>query len=126
MASKVTNEDILRINELYYKHKTYAEVARQTGFAASTVKKYIGHGIGHALHESPDVPNYGTAGRGVRLCNGMTLAIEPMINMGTAKVIMLPDGWTVKTADRSLSAHYENSIAITESDPIILTEIGLD
>ena len=72
----------------------------------SVVKKYIGHGIGKALHEAPDVPNFGTAGRGVRLCAGMALAIEPMVNVGTSEVYELPDGWTVKTRDGSLSAHY--------------------
>ena len=90
----------------------------------STVKRYIGHGIGHALHESPDVPNYGTEGRGTRLCHGLVLAIEPMVNVGREDVRELGDGWTVKTADGSLSAHYENSIVITESDPILLTVVS--
>ena len=92
-------------------------------YGYSVVKRYIGHGVGHELHESPDVPNYGTAGRGVRLCNGMTLAIEPMVNIGTSEVKDMPDGWTVKTADGSLSAHYENSIAITSEGIIVLTEV---
>ncbi len=92
-------------------------------YGYSVVKRYIGHGVGHELHESPDVPNYGTAGRGVRLCNGMTLAIEPMVNIGTSEVKDMPDGWTVKTADGSLSAHYENSIAITSEGVIVLTEV---
>ena len=87
------------------------------------VREFIGHGIGRNVHEEPDVPNYGTAGRGVRLCNGMTLAIEPMINLGTEKVIVLPDGWTVKTADGKISAHYENTIAITPDGVEILTLI---
>ena len=95
-------------------------------FGYGVVREFIGHGIGRNVHEEPDVPNYGTAGRGVRLCNGMTLAIEPMINMGTAKVIMLPDGWTVKTADGSLSAHYENTVAITPEGVQILTLIDND
>jgi methionyl aminopeptidase len=89
----------------------------------SVVKKYIGHGIGKALHEAPDVPNFGTAGRGVRLCAGMALAIEPMVNVGTSEVYELPDGWTVKTRDRSLSAHYENTIALTSEGVIITTLI---
>ena len=76
-----------------------------------------------ALHEDPSVPNYGTAGRGAKLTRGMTIAVEPMINQGTSKVIMLPDGWTVKTADGKLSAHYEHTIAITDDGPILLTEI---
>ena len=87
----------------------------------SVVRKYIGHGIGHALHESPDVPNYGTPGRGVRICNGMTLAIEPMVNIGAPDVYELSDGWTVKTADHSLSAHYENTVAVTSEGVLILT-----
>ncbi len=92
----------------------------------STVKRYIGHGVGQALHESPDVPNYGTPGRGTRLCAGMTLAIEPMVNVGGESVIELPDGWTVKTADGSLSAHYENSVALTQDGIINLTGIDPD
>ena len=94
---------------------------REYGY--NVVKRYIGHGVGHELHESPDVPNFGTAGRGVRLCNGMTLAVEPMVNVGTSDVVELSDGWTVKTADRSLSAHYENSIAITAEGVLVLTEV---
>ncbi len=87
----------------------------------SVVKRYIGHGVGQALHESPDVPNFGTAGRGTRLCAGMTLAIEPMVNIGSEEVYELPDGWTVKTRDHSLSAHYENTIALTSEGVIITT-----
>lgn len=92
----------------------------------STVKRYIGHGVGHELHESPDVPNYGTPGRGTRLCAGMTLAIEPMVNVGGEAVRELSDGWTVKTADGSLSAHYENSVALTADGVINLTGIDPD
>ena len=92
-------------------------------YGYSVVKRYIGHGVGHELHESPDVPNYGTPGRGVRLCNGMTLAIEPMVNVGTSDVKEMSDGWTVKTADGSLSAHYENMIAITAEGILVLTEV---
>ena len=88
----------------------------------SIVKAYVGHGVGAALHEDPQVPNYGTPGRGARLYSGMTLAIEPMVNVGTGDVDVLRDGWTVVTADGKLSAHYENSIAITEGYPIILTD----
>ena len=87
----------------------------------SVVKRYIGHGIGHELHESPDVPNFGTAGRGTRLCAGMTLAIEPMVNIGDEAVYELSDGWTVKTRDRSLSAHYENTVALTSEGVLITT-----
>ena len=89
----------------------------------SVVKKYVGHGVGHDLHESPDVPNYGKPGRGPRLCTGMTIAIEPMVNMGTGDVIELDDGWTVLSADHSLSAHYEHSVALTENGVEILTYI---
>ena len=96
----------------------------QNGY--STVKRYIGHGIGHELHESPDVPNYGTPGRGTRLCAGMVLAIEPMVNVGGETVRELSDGWTVKTADGSLSAHYENTVALTGDGIINLTLIDKD
>ena len=92
----------------------------------STVKRYIGHGIGRELHESPDVPNYGTPGRGTRLCAGLVLAIEPMVNVGTETVRELTDGWTVKTADGSLSAHYENTVALTGDGIINLTLIEND
>ena len=91
------------------------------GAGFSVVKRYIGHGVGHELHESPDVPNFGTAGRGVRLSTGMTLAIEPMVNVGSEEVFEMPDGWTVKTRDGSLSAHYENTIALTSEGVIIPT-----
>ena len=91
------------------------------GAGFSVVKRYIGHGVGHELHESPDVPNFGTAGRGVRLSTGMTLAIEPMVNVGSEEVFEMPDGWTVKTRDGSLSAHYENTIALTSEGVIITT-----
>ena len=92
------------------------------GAGFSVVKRYIGHGIGHELHESPDVPNFGTAGRGTRLCAGMAIAIEPMVNIGGEEVYELPDGWTVKTKDGSLSAHYENTVALT-SDGVIITTL---
>ena len=92
----------------------------------SVVKTYTGHGVGAELHEDPEIPNFGRAGRGARLYPGMTLAIEPMVNAGVEDVRVLRDGWTVVTLDGKLSAHYENTIAITESDPIILTAAGLD
>ena len=92
----------------------------------SVVKEYTGHGVGAEIHEDPSIPNFGTAGRGARLYSGMTLAIEPMVNAGADRVKVRRDGWTVVTADGRLSAHYENSIAITESDPVILTEIGIE
>ena len=92
----------------------------------STVKRYIGHGIGHDLHEAPDVPNYGTEGRGTRLCAGMVLAIEPMVNIGSENVREMPDGWTVKTADGTLSAHYENTVALTSDGVIVMTQLETD
>ena len=92
----------------------------------STVKRYIGHGIGHALHESPDVPNYGTEGRGTRLRPGLVLAIEPMVNIGREDVRELGDGWTVKTADGTLSAHYENTVALTSDGLIVMTQLEKD
>ena len=90
----------------------------------SVVRQYVGHGVGAELHEEPSVPNYGRAGRGARLYSGMTLAIEPMVNVGAEDVRVLKDGWTVTTADGKLSAHYENSICITDSDPILLTVVS--
>jgi len=95
------------------------ERVEQNGF--SVVRRYIGHGIGRELHESPDVPNFGTAGRGTRLCVGMALAIEPMVNVGSEEVYELSDGWTVKTRDKALSAHYEHTILITNGAPELLT-----
>ncbi len=86
------------------------------------VRDFVGHGIGSQLHEEPSIPNYGAPGRGVRLYPGMTLAVEPMINQGTYKVKVLEDGWTTVTADGKLAAHYENTILVTEQDPLILTK----
>ena len=94
---------------------------KENGYAV--VRKYVGHGIGRNLHESPDVPNYGTPGRGLRLASGMTLAIEPMVCTGTGEVRELSDGWTVVTNDGGLSAHYENTIALTENGIIVLTSV---
>lgn len=89
----------------------------------SVVKKYVGHGIGHDLHEDPNVPNFGTVGRGVRICRGMVIAIEPMVNAGTYEVIERPDKWTVVTKDGSLSAHYEHTVAITADGAKLLTKV---
>ena len=89
----------------------------------SVVRSFVGHGVGANLHEEPEVPNFGKAGRGPRLYPNMTLAIEPMVNAGVADVRVRENGWTVVTLDGKLSAHYENSIAITDSDPIILTSV---
>lgn len=87
----------------------------------SIVRNYCGHGIGKALHESPDIPNHGVFGRGVRLCKGMTIAVEPMVNAGGFETICLSDGWTVKTKDGSLACHYENTVLITDGEPELLT-----
>ena len=89
----------------------------------SVVRDFVGHGIGRELHEEPEIPNFGRPGRGVRLYAGMTVAIEPMVNQGTHEVKVLNDGWTVTTVDGKLSAHYENTVAITDAEPILLTEI---
>lgn len=105
-----------RIGDIGYAVESYVN-----GFGYSAVRDFVGHGIGRALHEDPEVPNYGKAGRGPRLQNGMVIAIEPMINAGTYKVEMLADGWTVVTADRSLSAHYEHTVALTEEGAELLT-----
>lgn len=89
----------------------------------SVVREFVGHGVGAKLHEDPNVPNYGTAGRGPRIYPGMTLAIEPMVNQGTHEVRMLSDGWGVVTRDGKLSAHYEHSVAMTDNGVILLTKI---
>ena len=107
-----------RIGDIAFAIQSYCE---ERGF--SVVREFTGHGIGTHLHEDPSVPNYGTAGRGQRLLPGMTIAIEPMINMGSKAVKCLPDGWTVKTLDGKLSAHFEHTIAITKGEPIILTKL---
>ena len=88
----------------------------------SVVRQFVGHGIGTQLHEAPEVPNFGTQGRGIRLMPGMTLAIEPMINVGHYDVKVMPDGWTVLTKDGSLSAHFEHTIVITPDGPQIMTK----
>ena len=85
------------------------------------VRNYCGHGIGKAMHESPEIPNHGTAGRGIRLVKGMTIAVEPMVTYGSYATTVLSDGWTVVTMDGSLSAHYENTILITDGEPELLT-----
>ena len=87
----------------------------------SVVREYVGHGIGRKMHESPEVPNFGAPGHGPRLLRGMTIAVEPMVNAGGAAVRVMPDGWTVKTQDGSLAAHYENTILITNGEAELLT-----
>ena len=105
-----------RVSDISHAIQTYVE---SNGF--SVVRSFVGHGVGAQLHEEPEVPNYGAPGRGPRLLPGMTLAIEPMVNQGTYEVKVLKDGWTTVTADGKLSAHYENTVLITDGEPEILT-----
>lgn len=105
-----------RIGDIGHAIQSYVEAR---GY--SVVRQFVGHGIGTHLHEAPEVPNFGTAGRGIRLMPGMTLAIEPMINAGGPNVKILPDGWTVLTTDGSLSAHFEHTVVITPDGPKIMT-----
>ncbi|TMK53878.1 MAG: type I methionyl aminopeptidase [Actinobacteria bacterium] len=107
-----------RIHDIGAAVQTTAEGA---GF--SVVREYVGHGIGRALHEDPPVPNYGKPGTGLKLEPGLVIAIEPMVNIGTFETRLLPDGWTVVTADGALSAHFEHTIAITENGPEVLTAV---
>jgi methionyl aminopeptidase len=113
-AARVGN----RLSDIGHAIQTYVEGA---GF--SIVRDYVGHGIGQQMHEDPQVPNYGPVGRGPRLKPGMTLAIEPMVNVGTYHCRTLADNWTVVTADGSLCAHFEHTVAITEDGPEILTKL---
>ena len=105
-----------RVSDIGAAVQAYVEA---NGF--SVVREFVGHGIGRHLHESPEVPNYGKPGHGPRLLRGMTLAVEPMVNAGTAAIRQLSDGWTVKTVDGKYSAHYENTVLITAGEPEILT-----
>ena len=107
---------VTRLGDLGHTIQAYAEA-----HGYGVVRELIGHGIGRNMHEEPDVPNFGVAGHGMRLSEGMTIAIEPMITMGTEKVDFLEDGWTVKTRDRKPAAHYENTIAITSKGIEILS-----
>lgn len=110
-----------RIGDISSAIQTYAE---DRGYGV--VRQYVGHGIGRALHEDPQVPNFGPAGRGAELREGMTIAIEPMLNVGTWETNVLDDEWTVVTADGKLSAHFEDTIAVTESGPEVLTALDQD
>ena len=105
-----------RVSDISHAIQTYVE---SNGF--SVVRSFVGHGVGAQLHEDPEVPNFGAAGRGPRLLPGMTIAVEPMVNEGTHEVRVLKDGWTVLTCDGKLSAHYENTVLITDGEPEILT-----
>ena len=97
------------------------EHVERNGF--SVVREFVGHGVGRRLHEDPPVPNYGVRNRGVRLREGMVIAIEPMVNMGVPEVTMLEDGWTAVTKDGSLSAHFEHSVAILTDGPLVLSKM---
>ncbi|MFN3336824.1 MAG: type I methionyl aminopeptidase, partial [Thermomicrobium sp.] len=97
------------------------KIVRRNGF--SVIEGYAGHGVGRALHEEPSVPNQAEAGRGIMLRSGMTLAIEPMISAGSGQTLVKRDGWTVATRDGSLAAHYEHTVWIVESGPVILTQL---
>ena len=105
-----------RVSDISHAVQAYVEP-----FGYSLVRDYVGHGVGAKLHEPPEVPNFGPAGHGPRLMAGMTLAVEPMVNQGTWEIQVMKDGWTVKTADGKLAAHYENSILITDGAPEVLT-----
>ena len=105
-----------RVSDISHAIQTYVE---SNGF--SVVRSFVGHGVGAQLHEEPEVPNFGAAGRGPRLLPGMTIAVEPMVNEGSYDVRVLKDGWTVLTVDGKLSAHYENTVLITDGEPEILT-----
>ena len=105
-----------RVSDISAAVQAYAEA---NGY--SVVRDFVGHGVGAKMHEEPEVPNFGQPGRGARLVKGMTIAVEPMVNAGGYEVRVLPDGWTVLTCDGSLSAHYENTILITDGEPEILT-----
>lgn len=107
-----------RLSDISCAVQTHVE---DNGF--SVVKSYCGHGIGRAMHEEPQIPNYGNPGQGPRLKAGYCLAIEPMVNVGTHNVSVLKDRWTVITNDKQLSAHFEHSVAVTEDGPLILTEL---
>ena len=112
---KILKEGV-RLGDLGHAIQSYAE-----SFGYGVVRALVGHGIGRDMHEDPEVPNYGREGHGLRLRKNMTIAIEPMINMGTHDVYMLDDGWTIVTADNLPSAHYENTVAITEDGVEILS-----
>ncbi len=121
-ALMATTEESLYCGRLYDISSAVQRHVEARGY--SVVRDFVGHGIGRQLHEDPQVPNYGVAGRGISLKPGMVLAIEPMINCGTYAVKVLQDGWTAVTADGSLSAHFEHTVAVTEHGPEILTRLA--
>jgi methionyl aminopeptidase len=135
-VGSVTQEvsDLIRVTEeSFWAGITHAREGNRLGDVSSAiqahaeasgfhvVREYVGHGIGREMHEDPQVPNFGTAGTGRRLRAGMTLAVEPMLNIGSAATRALDDGWTVITADGGYSAHYENTICVTAEEPLVLT-----
>ena len=105
-----------RISDISHAVQAYVEA---NGF--SVVREYVGHGVGRNMHEAPEIPNYGAPGHGPKLIRGMTIAVEPMVNAGTAAIRQMSDGWTVKTRDGKYAAHYENTILVTDGEPEILT-----
>ena len=105
-----------RVSDISHAVQSYVE---ENGF--SVVRSFVGHGVGENLHEEPEVPNFGKPGRGPRLIPGMTIAIEPMVNIGSYEVRVMPDRWTTKTVDGTRAAHYENTVLITDGEPEILT-----
>jgi methionyl aminopeptidase len=115
-------EQVLEGNRLGDIGAAVEGIAEENGF--TVVREYVGHGIGTAMHEEPQIPNYGPPGRGLKLKEGMVLAIEPMVNAGGAQTELLDDGWTVVTRDHRRSAHFEHTIAVTEHGPEILTLPG--
>ena len=122
----VTEESLYKGIEKAIKGNRLSDISHAVQLHAEShgygvVRDYVGHGIGQRMHEDPQIPNYGPPGRGPLLKNGMTLAIEPMINLGTPDVEVLADDWTVVTADGKYSAHFEHTVAVTDGEPIILT-----
>ena len=123
---KVTEESLYRGIEKAIKGNRLSDISHAVQLHAEShgygvVRDYVGHGIGQRMHEDPQIPNYGPPGRGPLLKNGMVLAIEPMINLGTPEVEVLADDWTVVTADGKISAHFEHTVAVTDGEPLILT-----
>jgi methionyl aminopeptidase len=105
-----------RMEDIGWAIQTHAE---KNGYGV--VRELVGHGLGKTLHEDPQVPNYGKRGRGKKIMNGLTIAIEPMINMGTEKIDQLDDNWTIVTKDRLPSAHFEHNVAVVDGEPVILS-----
>ena len=122
----VTEESLYKGIEKAIKGNRLSDISHAVQLHAEShgygvVRDYVGHGIGQRMHEDPQIPNYGPPGRGPLLKNGMVLAIEPMINLGTPEVEVLADDWTVVTADGKISAHFEHTVAVTDGEPLILT-----